>query len=112
MQKEISTKDIIYLEKNIKIINCDKFIHSFDDTAAILKNMDHVVTIDTSLAHLAGAMGLKTEVLLPWCSDWRWFVDETQSSWYYTVNLWRQNQIGDWDIIKDVEERLKNCYVK
>ena len=112
LQKEISTKDIIYLEKNIKIINCDKFIHSFDDTAAILKNMDHVVTIDTSLAHLAGAMGLKTEVLLPWCSDWRWFVDETQSSWYYTVNLWRQNQIGNWDIIKDVEERLKNYYVK
>jgi hypothetical protein len=74
--------------------------------------MDHVVTIDTSLAHLAGAMGLKTEVLLPWCSDWRWFVDETQSSWYYTVNLWRQNQIGNWDIIKDVEERLKNYYVK
>jgi len=112
LQKEIRTEDLIYLDKNKRIVNCDKFVHSFDDTAAILKNMDHVVTIDTSLAHLAGAMGLKTEVLLPWCSDWRWFVDETQSSWYYTVNLWRQNQIGDWDIIKDVEERLKNCYVK
>jgi len=112
LQKEIRTEDLIYLDKNKRIVNCDKFLYSFDDTAAILKNMDHVVTIDTSLAHLAGAMGLKTEVLLPWCSDWRWFVEETQSSWYYTVNLWRQKQIGNWDIIKDVEERLKICYVK
>jgi ADP-heptose:LPS heptosyltransferase len=71
-------------------------IDDFDDTAAILALMDFVVTIDTSLAHLAGAMGKPTSILLPWTPTWRWLVDRADSPWYPTARLYRQRERGDW----------------
>ena len=70
----------------------------FSDTAALVSLMDHVVTVDTSVAHLAGALGIKTSLLLAFISDWRWGADAQQSNWYRSVDLFRQETPGDWTI--------------
>ncbi len=69
----------------------------FMDTAAIMKNADLVITSDTSVAHLAGALAVPVWVVLPFVADWRWFLNRTDSPWYPTMRLFRQRQRGDWD---------------
>lgn len=70
--------------------------HDFRDAAALVALMDHVVTVDTSMAHLAGALGVETSILLAHTPDWRWGVESTQSNWYRSVRLFRQGAPGDW----------------
>jgi FkbM family methyltransferase len=69
---------------------------AFMDSAALMKNLDLVVTLDTSLAHLAGALGVPVGVALPLYSDWRWLRDRDDSPWYPTMRLFRQTRQGDW----------------
>jgi tetratricopeptide (TPR) repeat protein len=71
--------------------------NSLTDLAAVVENMDLVVTVDTSVAHLAGAMGVPVWVLLPVVPDWRWLLERTDSPWYPTMRLFRQRQRNDWD---------------
>lgn len=71
----------------------------FMDTAAILQNLDLVVTADTALAHLAGSLGVPTWVVLPFAPDWRWLLKREDSSWYPTMRLFRQPSPGDWDSV-------------
>jgi tetratricopeptide (TPR) repeat protein len=66
------------------------------ETAAILQCLDLVITADTALAHLAGALGVQVWVVLQEVADWRWLVDRTDSPWYPTMRLFRQNSTGDW----------------
>jgi ADP-heptose:LPS heptosyltransferase len=68
----------------------------FADTAALVELMDVVVTVDTSVAHLAGAMGKAVWILLPFNPDWRWLLDREDSVWYPSARLFRQPAIGDW----------------
>jgi ADP-heptose:LPS heptosyltransferase len=68
----------------------------FASTAAVIANMDLVVTVDTAVAHLAGAMGRPTWVLLPHVADWRWLREREDSPWYPTMRLFRQHRVGDW----------------
>jgi ADP-heptose:LPS heptosyltransferase len=69
----------------------------FADTAAIIEGLDLVISIDTSVAHLAGAMGKACWTLLPAIRcDWRWLRDRTDSPWYPTMRLYRQTRPGDW----------------
>ena len=70
---------------------------AFTDTAAVMKNLDHVVTTDTSLAHLAGALGVPTTVLLGKVPDWRWLREGESTGWYPSMQLIRQTEMGDWD---------------
>ncbi len=70
---------------------------AFMDTAAILAELDLVVTSDTSLAHLAGALGVSVWMALAQASDWRWLLDREDCPWYPTMRLFRQRQFGDWD---------------
>lgn len=86
----------------------DDYINSFADTSAIIENFDLVITIDTSVAHLAGALGKETWVLLPYLPDWRWLLEGDRSLWYPTMKLYRQPKIGDWN---SVFVELKNDLV-
>jgi ADP-heptose:LPS heptosyltransferase len=71
-------------------------LEDFDDTAAIVSRLDLVVSVDTSLAHLAGALGKPVWILLPFLPDWRWLLDREDSPWYPTARLFRQQRVGDW----------------
>ncbi len=74
----------------------DEQTGAFMDTAAVMKNLDLVVTSDTATAHLAGALGVPTWLALPKTPDWRWFLDREDSPWYPTMRLFRQREAGDW----------------
>jgi len=67
------------------------------DTAAVLAMLDLVISVDTSVAHLAGAMGKAVALLLPFAPDFRWLLERSDSPWYPTMRLYRQPAIGDWD---------------
>jgi ADP-heptose:LPS heptosyltransferase len=68
----------------------------FADTAAAISRMDLVISVDTSVAHVAGAMGKPVWTLLPYLSDWRWMVDREDTPWYPTMRLFRQARQGEW----------------
>ena len=67
------------------------------ETAATILHMDLVVSVDTMVAHLAGALGVPVWVLLPHCADWRWMIDSYDSPWYPAMRLFRQNGPGEWE---------------
>lgn len=77
-------------------IDCSPWITDFADTAAICDRLDLIVSVDTSVAHLAAGLGKPTWVLLPRRADWRWLLDRTDSPWYPTMRLFRQTKMGDW----------------
>jgi len=66
------------------------------DIAAVIANLDLVISIDTSVAHLAGALGKPTWLLLAFVPDWRWLIERDDSPWYPTMRLFRQERPGDW----------------
>ena len=70
---------------------------TFADTAAVIANLDLVISVDTSVAHLAGAMAKTVWILLPHTPDWRWLLGRNTSTWYPTARLFRQAAPGDWD---------------
>jgi tetratricopeptide (TPR) repeat protein len=78
---------------------------AFVDTAAVMKCCDLVITCDTAIAHLAGALGVKTWVALPYAPDWRWMLDRDDSPWHPTLRLFRQHSHGDWDGVFQVIKR-------
>ena len=93
----------------IEIPELDECGGAFLDTAAIMTHMDLVVTCDTSIAHLAGAMGKATWVALPFAADWRWMRSGGDTPWYRSLRLFRQASAGDWEwvfgeIISSLEE--------
>jgi ADP-heptose:LPS heptosyltransferase len=67
------------------------------ETAAILSGIDLLITADTALAHLAGALGVPVWVVLQHVPDWRWLAERSDSPWYPTMRLFRQRSLGDWD---------------
>lgn len=80
-----------------QILDCAPELRDFTDTAALIENLDLIVSVDTAVAHLAGALGRPVWILL--CSDacWRWFLDRDDSPWYPSARLYRQERPGDWD---------------
>src|SRR5207248_11489066 len=74
---------------------------AFLDTAAVMKNLDLVVTSDTAAAHLAGALGVPVWVALPFAPDWRWLLAREDSPWYPTMRLFRQAEAGNWAEVFD-----------
>lgn len=82
-------------------------IRDFADTAAVLSRLDLLVTVDTSVAHLAGALGRRTWLMLPWAPDWRWLLEREDTPWYPTIRLLRQPGPGAWEaVVREVRERL------
>lgn len=92
-------------EKYPQMINLAKNFKNFADTASALKSMDVVVTVDTSVAHLSGALGVKTFLLLPYASDWRWFSDTKTTPWYKSIEIFKQQDHISWE--KEIGEIVK-----
>jgi Tfp pilus assembly protein PilF len=97
---------------DISLINLDNELHDFTDTAAVIECLDLVISVDTAVAHLAGAMGKPVWILLPFAPDWRWMLEREDSPWYPTMRLFRQLTLGDWNsvfiqVISALHEKLK-----
>jgi len=97
LQKEIREVDKSILNSNPRILNFANYLNDFVDTAALIENLDLVISVDTSVAHLSGALGKKTWVLLPYTPDWRWLLDRDDSPWYSSMKLYRQSKTCNWD---------------
>ena len=102
LQRDISEAQAVILREH-RVLQIGDELADFADTAAVIAMLDLVVAVDTSVAHLAGAMGKAVAMLVPFSPDWRWLLDRTDSPWYPTMRLFRQTAPGDWD---GVIERL------
>ena len=96
VQKEIRERDAALLRQLDNLAFYGDDYKDFNDTAAIFDLMDLIITTDTNLPHLAGAMGKPVWILLSYNPDWRWLLDRDDSPWYPSARLFRQKQIGDW----------------
>ena len=101
MQKGEAAKESQVLGKQPGFSNLGEALKDFADTAGLIKNLDLVISVDTASAHLAGTMGKPVWVLLPHNPDWRWMLDRTDSPWYPTMRLFRQEKTGNWKNILD-----------
>ncbi|MBW8039423.1 MAG: tetratricopeptide repeat protein [Planctomycetes bacterium] len=97
LQKGNAAAQLDELPPNITIHNFAEQLDDFTDTAAVIENLDLVISVDTAVAHLAGAMGKPVFVLLPFVPEWRWLLNRDDSPWYPTMRLFRQEKWGDWD---------------
>ncbi len=95
------------------VVDLAHLIGDYADTAALMEQLDLVISVDTSVAHLAGALGRPVWLLLPYAPDWRWLTRRCDSPWYPTMQIFRQPSPGDWDfVLKDVRDRLGAWQVK
>jgi tetratricopeptide (TPR) repeat protein len=93
--------------RGMKLIDYAGDFENMADTAAVVEQLDLVISVDTSVAHLAGALGKAVWVLLAYVPDWRWMLDRGDTPWYPTIRLFRQARIGEWDsVMRDVAESL------
>jgi hypothetical protein len=76
-------------------------LRDFADTAAVIKRLDLLITVESAVAHLAGAMGKPVWLLLPFAPDWRWMLHRSDSPWYPSMKLFRQPAPDDWDAVLD-----------
>jgi ADP-heptose:LPS heptosyltransferase len=90
---------------DVRLIDLAPELKDFADTAAIIASLDLVISVDTSVAHLAGAMGRPVWVLLNKGCDWRWFLEREDSPWYPTARLFRQTIAGGWEEVVNLVER-------
>ena len=83
-------------------------LNDMADTAALIENLDLVITVDTAIAHLAGALGKPVWVLIQYMPDWRWMLNRTDTPWYPTMKLFRQQSPRDWSIpLTQLETELR-----
>ena len=101
LQKEVREIDKLTLDSNSHILSFTSYLNDFVDTAALIDNLDLVISVDTSVAHLSAALGKDTWVILPHVPDWRWLLDREDSPWYPSMKLYRQTSIGNWNSVLD-----------
>ncbi len=86
-----------------------EYIKNYDDTASLLKNTDILITIDSSIVHIAGALGVKTFLMLPNVAEWRWFKDNNTTPWYDSVKIFRQTSNSNWqEVVNSIKAELDN----
>jgi tetratricopeptide (TPR) repeat protein len=108
LQKEIRETDVPLLRDPPGIAFHGDALADFADTAALVDLMDLVITVDTSIAHLAGAMGKSVWIMLPFNADWRWLIDRSDTPWYPSARLFRQPAPGDWrPVLGAVKDALR-----
>jgi hypothetical protein len=109
IQRELRADDAERLARDSRIVHVGDRLADFTDTAAMLALADLVVCVDTSIAHVAGALGRPACVLLPFQPDWRWTLDRDRSPWYPAMRLFRQPAPGDWSsVIARAREEVAN----
>jgi tetratricopeptide (TPR) repeat protein len=113
LQKGAGTDQLHTLRDRFPLLDLrsrlDESAGAFMDTAAIMNNLDLVISSDTAIPHLAGALGIPVWVALPWVPDWRWLLEREDSPWYPSMRLFRQTRQGDWN---DVFERMSEALSK
>ncbi|MGA2443672.1 MAG: glycosyltransferase family 9 protein, partial [Tepidisphaeraceae bacterium] len=91
----------------IELSDWSAALKDFAETAGLIENLDLVISVDTAVAHLAGAMGKPVWLLIPFPPDWRWLLEREDSPWYPTIRLFRQETPGDWgSVIRRVAGEL------
>lgn len=108
LQKDVREADAAVLRERGDLQHFGDRLTDFSDTAALISCLDLVISVDTSVAHLAGAMAMPTWILLPHVPDWRWLLDRGDSPWYPSARLFRQDRTRQWD---GVIGRLKDALV-
>jgi tetratricopeptide (TPR) repeat protein len=107
IQKDLPPEQRNWVARHPRLIDRSDELRDYADTAALISLLDLVVTIDTSVAHLAGALGKPVWIMLQYSADWRWLLDRDDSPWYPTARLFRQQRRGDWDgVVADVAKEL------
>ncbi|GLU31842.1 tetratricopeptide repeat protein [Trinickia caryophylli] len=111
LQKVVRDEDRETLEES-GIRHFGEELGDFGDTAALVGALDHVISVDTSVAHLAGALARQLWLLLPWLPDWRWRLSGAASMWYPSATLFRQPRAGDWDaVLEQVAAALRQQWL-
>lgn len=101
LQRDLRDEDAAILANFPEVQHFGKQLQDFADTAALIELMDMIISVDTSVAHLAGAMAKPVWILLPHNPDWRWLLNRTDTPWYPTMRLFRQPVQGDWQSVLD-----------
>ncbi len=109
LQKEPKPEDIALLQAHPEVQDLRSRLDNFTDTAALIQQLDLIIAVDTAVAHLAGALGKPTWLLLPFAPDWRWMCDRADTPWYPTMRLFRQPSYGNWEpVLAEIKGALGN----
>ena len=113
LQKEIPDHDRRVLESMPKITSLGEKLSDFADTAALIENLDLVIAVDSAVAHLAGALGKPVWIMLRHSGEWRWLLERSDSPWYPTARLFRQEDPGDWaGVVSNITQQLQALMVQ
>jgi hypothetical protein len=97
LQKPMPARDLDAMAAFPGMTDLSQELTDFGETAALMENLDLIITVDTAVGHLAGALGKPAWILIPKAADWRWMLDREDSPWYPSVRLFRQQKPGAWD---------------
>src|SRR3984885_14816031 len=97
LQRDVLASDAAVLHERSDLLHFGDELKTFSDTAALVSNFDLIISVDTSVAHLAGALAKPVWILLPFVPDWRWLLDRDDGPWYPTARLFRQDDSRQWD---------------
>jgi Flp pilus assembly protein TadD len=97
LQKPMPARDAEHVAKFAHMTDLSNDLTNFGETAAVIENLDLIVTVDTSMGHLSGALGKPVWIMIPKAADWRWMLDRSDSPWYPSARLFRQDKPGQWE---------------
>jgi Tfp pilus assembly protein PilF len=110
LQKDVCAENAVLLKGRTDIFDYGNALEDFSDTAALISQLDLVISVDTSVAHLAGALGKPVWILLTYFPDWRWLLGRDDSPWHPTARLFRQDESRTWDgVIARVHQALRHA---
>ncbi|TFI23284.1 glycosyltransferase family 9 protein, partial [Herbaspirillum sp. 3C11] len=93
-----------------RLVDHTRDLRDFSDTAALIENLDLVISVDTAVAHLAGSLGKPVWLLNRYNPDWRWLLERNDSPWYPGMQIFRQSKAGDWNgVIAEVQQQLQQA---
>jgi hypothetical protein len=109
LQYDVRPLDAQTLSAQNQLLHFGGELNGFSEPAALISHLDLVISVDSSIAHLAGALGKSVWIMLPFIPDWRWLLDHDDSPWYPTARLFRQDDKRSWDtVIASVDTALRD----